>query len=75
MAMGWREGARSNPPLPPSLPPSPTALTLPACLTMYLLAAMRAASRASEQICSFSQETMWMQKGKASTGARLAPAS
>ena len=29
--------------------------SLPACLTMYLLAAMRAASRASEVICSFSQ--------------------
>ena len=29
--------------------------SLPACFTMYLLAAMRAASRASDVICSFSQ--------------------
>jgi hypothetical protein len=42
---------------------------------MYLLAAIRAASSASEQICSFSQDTMWMQYGNASTGARLLPAS
>lgn len=61
---------------PPSPLPSPShSLTLPARTTMYLLAAIRAASSASEQICSFSQDTMWMQYGNASTGARLLPAS
>ena len=52
--------ARSSPSLSLSLSLLSTH-TLPACLTMYLLAAMRAASSASLQICSFSQDTMWMQ--------------
>ena len=41
----------------------------------YLLAQMRAASRASEDSCSYSLETMWTQRGKSSTLARLRPRS
>lgn len=44
-------------------------------LTRYLLAQIRAASRASEPICSYSLETRWMQRGKSSTLARLRPRS
>ena len=41
----------------------------------YLLAQMRAASRASEDNCSYSLETMWTQRGNSSTLARLRPRS
>lgn len=41
----------------------------------YLLAQMRAASRASEDSCSYSLETMWTQRGNSSTLARLRPRS
>jgi len=44
-------------------------------LLTYLLAQMRAASRASELSCSYSLETRWMQHGKSSTLARLRPRS
>lgn len=44
-------------------------------LWTYLLAQMRAASRASEDSCSYSLETMWMQRGNSSTFARLRPRS
>lgn len=49
--------------------------SLPECLTRYLLAQIRAASRASELSCSYSLETRWMQRGKSSTLARLRPRS
>lgn len=49
--------------------------SLPHVLTMYLLAAMRAASRASELNCSSSLETMCTQAGKSSTPARFLPRS
>ena len=49
--------------------------SFPATLTRYLLAQMRAASRASEDSCSYSLETRWMQSGKSSTFARLRPRS
>lgn len=48
---------------------------MPTDFTMYLLHAMRAASSASEEICSFSRETRWQAKGKSSTGAFFRPAS
>ena len=41
----------------------------------YLLAQIRAASSASEESCSYSLETMWMQSGNSSTLARLRPRS
>jgi len=41
----------------------------------YLLAQIRAASRASELSCSYSLETRWMQRGNSSTFARLRPRS
>ena len=41
----------------------------------YLLAQIRAASRASEDSCSYSLETIWMQRGNSSTLARLRPRS
>ena len=41
----------------------------------YLLAQIRAASRASEDSCSYSLETMWTQRGNSSTLARLRPRS
>lgn len=41
----------------------------------YLLAQMRAASRASELSCSYSLDTMWTQRGNSSTFARLRPRS
>ena len=41
----------------------------------YLLAQIRAASRASEESCSYSFETMWTQRGNSSTLARLRPRS
>ena len=49
--------------------------SLPHLFTIYLLAQMRAASRASLLNCSYSSDTMWMHKGKASTGVFLAPKS
>lgn len=49
--------------------------SLPAILTRYLLAQIRAASRASELSCSNSFDTMWMHRGKSSTVARLRPRS
>ena len=42
---------------------------------MYLLAQMRAASRASELNCSYSLETMCTQRGNSSTLARFRPRS
>jgi len=48
-------------PFSPSLPPAlirKRQRTLPAFLSMYLLHATRAASMASEEICSFSSDTM-----------------
>lgn len=44
-------------------------------LETYLLAQIRAASRASEDSCSYSLETMWTQRGNSSTLARLRPRS
>lgn len=41
----------------------------------YLFAQIRAASRASEDSCSYSLETMWTQRGNSSTFARLRPRS
>jgi hypothetical protein len=41
----------------------------------YLLAQIRAASRASELSCSYSLETMWTQQGKSSTLAFFRPRS
>jgi hypothetical protein len=41
----------------------------------YLLAQIRAASRASEDSCSYSLETRWTQLGKSSTEAFLRPRS
>lgn len=41
----------------------------------YLFAQIRAASRASEDSCSYSLETMWTQRGNSSTLARLRPKS
>ena len=41
----------------------------------YLLAQIRAASRASEDSCSYSLETMWTQRGNSSTLARFRPKS
>jgi len=49
--------------------------SFPAVLVMYLLAQMRAASRASLESCSYSSETRWAQKGKSSTEARFRPRS
>jgi len=49
--------------------------SLPAILVMYLLAQIRRASRASDEICSYSFDTRWQQKGKSSTGAFLRPRS
>lgn len=42
---------------------------------MYLLQQIRAASKASEEICSYSSETKWAQKGKSSTEALFRPKS
>lgn len=41
----------------------------------YLLAQIRAASRASEDSCSYSLETMCTQRGNSSTLARFRPRS
>jgi hypothetical protein len=49
--------------------------SFPEVLTMYLLAQIRAASKASEDNCSYSLETKWQQKGKSSTGAFFRPKS
>jgi hypothetical protein len=49
--------------------------SLPAVLTMYLLAQIRAASRASDESCSYSSETRWQQKGKSLTLALFRPRS
>lgn len=49
--------------------------SLPMVLTRYLLAQIRAASRASEDSCSYSSETRWTQSGKSSTFALLRPKS
>ena len=46
-----------------------------AVVLAYLLAQIRAASRASEDSCSYSLETMWTQRGNSSTLARLRPRS
>ena len=42
---------------------------------MYLLAWIRAASSASEEICSSSRETMWIVYGNSPTSALRAPRS
>jgi len=44
-------------------------------LTIFLLQAILAASKDSEEIYSFSKETMWMAKGNSSQGAFFFPAS
>jgi len=49
--------------------------SLPAFLIKYLLAAIRAASRDSDEIYSFSYETMWTTAGKFSTSDFLFPPS
>jgi len=49
--------------------------SLPLFLVMYLLHAMRAASRASLDSCSFSSDTKWMQYGNSSTLAFFLPRS
>lgn len=49
--------------------------SFPEVLTMYLLAQIRAASRASEETCSYSSETKWQQKGKSLTEAFFRPRS
>ncbi len=49
--------------------------SLPMVLTRYLLAQIRAASRASDESCSYSSETKWTQSGKSSTFALLRPKS
>lgn len=49
--------------------------SFPEVLTMYLLQQIRAASKASEEICSYSSETKWAQKGKSSTAALFRPKS
>ena len=50
-------------------------LSLPTELIMCLLAVIRAASRDSEEICSFSRERRWTQAGKVSTGSFFFPTS
>ena len=50
-------------------------IDVPPSLVTYLLAQIRAASRASEDSCSYSLETKWMQSGKSSTLAFLRPRS
>jgi hypothetical protein len=50
-------------------------LSLPDVFVTYLFAQMRAASSASDEICSYSSETRCTQKGKSSTDARLRPRS
>lgn len=49
--------------------------SLPEFLTTYLLAQIRAASSASDEICSYSFETRWTQNGNSSTPAFLRPRS
>ena len=49
--------------------------SFPQFLTIYLLAQMRAASRASLDSCSYSSETRWTQRGNWSTGVFFAPKS
>merc|ERR1712004_200610 len=49
--------------------------SLPTVLAMYLLAEIRAASRASEPICSYSSDTITTCSGKAMTEAFLLPRS
>lgn len=49
--------------------------SLPATFVTYLFAQIRAASRASDESCSYSSETRWQQKGNSSTDARLRPKS
>jgi len=49
--------------------------SLPQFFTMYLLAQIRAASKASDDNCSYSSDIMWIHNGKLSTGVFLAPRS
>ena len=49
--------------------------SLPQFFTKYLLAQMRHASKASEDSCSYSSDTMWIHNGKSSTRAFLRPKS
>ena len=49
--------------------------SFPANLAIYLLQAIRAASRASLETFSFSQETKWTQKGNSSTPFFFIPTS
>lgn len=49
--------------------------SFPACFTMYLLAQIRPASRASLDNCSYSFETRWIHVGKVSTGIFFDPKS
>ena len=57
------------------VPPCQTCNYNKAIKLAYLLAQIRAASRASEDNCSYSLETMWTQRGNSSTLARLRPRS
>ena len=49
--------------------------SLPAAVVRYLLQAMRAASSAFDETCSFSMEIRCAQNGKAVTASFLAPRS
>lgn len=49
--------------------------SLPQLVTMYLLAQIRAASRASEERCPGSSDSTWPQRGTSSTFASLRPRS
>lgn len=49
--------------------------SLPECFTMYLLAQIRLASRASLEICSISSDTRWMHNGNSEHGALFLPRS
>ena len=57
------------------VPPCQTCNYNKGIVLAYLLAQIRAASRASEDSCSYSLETMWTQRGNSSTLARLRPRS
>ncbi len=57
------------------VPPCQTCNYNTRMVLAYLLAHIRAASRASEDNCSYSLETMWTQRGNSSTLARLRPRS
>lgn len=77
---GWARTRRWKPSLPATLTrylcrPVRLVIKNKAMDPAYLLAQIRAASRASEDNCSYSLETMWTQRGNSSTLARLRPRS